>query len=353
MSTPCHDPDVQFSDEAEKRIEARRKLLIGALLAAGGEPADGRWTHVAQLSRLGVTRGGRRWLGTNVERGVLTKDVLQRKETPDAQEKKRMHDDFLRQKVESWKQALTRSGASGAAEADVQKPNAPRLTRDTRSSGVLNFKVTKRCAPPKPQNNLYSSAQPSELSFLPPSFPSHLATSTPQHPPRRKPAPIPRVTVSSPCISSENVQVYDDTVPPSKPAAPSSSRTADTKTLAPLPTLTELLVTSKMKARQRRMSQSTNSSPPRLNTHSGNRFNSANDDATKARTTSLGFLDIHDPGGIEFDPPFTSTQISAPINGDSSPTDRDLWRGYNSQFDVDRRTADVVKLLDKDVVIEY
>ncbi|KAM6501007.1 hypothetical protein JOM56_004021 [Amanita muscaria] len=344
MSAPCDDPDFQFSDEAEKRIEARRKLLIDALLAAGGEPADGRWTHVAQLSRLGVTRGGRRWLGTNVERGI------QRKETPDAQEKKRIHDDFLRQKVESWKQALTRSGASGAAEGDVQKPNAARLTRDTRSSGVLNFKVTKRGAPsnaPKPQ---ISSGQPSELSFLPPSFPSHLATSTPQHPPRRKPAPIPRVTVSSP---SENVQVYDDTVPPSKPAVPSSSRTADSKTSAPLPTLTELLVTSKMKARQRRMSQSTNSSPPRLNTHSGNRFNSANDDATKARTTSLGFLDVHDPGGIEFDPPFTSTQISAPINGDSSPRDMDLWRGYNSQFDVDRRTADVAKLLDKDVVIEY
>lgn len=116
---------------------ARRRVIIAALHNAKWDPADGRWTEVAHSCRLATTRGGYRWLGTRVERRG-GRSVMGTKSPRPAEKKHKKRNDESRliQKVESWKQTITREMA-----------NSDNRVRDSPGAQApLAFKVAKRSA---------------------------------------------------------------------------------------------------------------------------------------------------------------------------------------------------------------
>ncbi|KAF9460911.1 hypothetical protein BDZ94DRAFT_1265033 [Collybia nuda] len=288
-------PGEDEDPESKERVEILRKQVIGAFELAKGEPADGKWTAVAQLLRLKATRGRSRWLGSSREGRTIVSStgwINARTESEWSEwERKWIEEDKVKRKVESWKQKLDThlppptvisisdesegpgyqlSIAKGKARATVEPVATPKkaplksagtllnaLGRDPRDPSALGFMVMKRSSlalngKPKhavksPTNNKVAgpskskptpglevadsnartkdtlemdSSSPkdiaekqniadiSETSFLPPSFPSQLPTSTPNDKTdrRQKPPPIPLFPASSPLSSPPNVR---------------------------------------------------------------------------------------------------------------------------------------------------
>lgn len=167
-----------FDSEA---MLARRRVITAALHNAKWDPADGRWTEVAHSCRLAITRGRHRWLGTRVERrderlvaGTKSPHPVEKKQ------KKRNDESRLIQKVESWKQTITREMAN----------NENRVRDSPGTQAPLAFIVAKRSAftnvpksssrhvfdPQKPQTTNVPSPESVCLHFKPLSIltiPSH------------------------------------------------------------------------------------------------------------------------------------------------------------------------------------
>ncbi|TFK65175.1 hypothetical protein BDN72DRAFT_962726 [Pluteus cervinus] len=291
-----HDVAGDVRDaERNSRVEKLKKRVQEAYEAADGEPANGKWTLVAQLLKLPLARGrykyftaradGRRpptpergWLNTSNEDQWM------------AWETKRLVEHRLYSRVDGWRNEIgdglgldvddeepvspgesktiafkRRSGgysgsrhasedvgkgkakASPPVNAKPKPPARQSAAHDRKDPSPLGFAVVKKSsvniatkpksnAPnstpkpipekatspprrpspftggnPQPRSSLPSRAvepklpktiaQVPEMSFFPPSFPEHLATSTPlgkADASRRKPSPIPAVPHSSP-----------------------------------------------------------------------------------------------------------------------------------------------------------
>ncbi|KAK2460720.1 hypothetical protein APHAL10511_007190 [Amanita phalloides] len=317
--------------------DAHRKLVIAAFLNANGDTADGRWTHLAHLCRLATTRGGYRWLNTRVERrthGGRGRSITRVDSKCLNIEKKQAEESCLIQKVESWKQTMTREMANDFAQGSNFHTSQARQTS-------LGFKVAKRPALTKSSGRHRTDLQTSnpESSFLPPSFPSHLAASTPQ-PGRRKP---PHISFSSPLIFSGNVQAGDGTntpvtkagvrrsftghnfVPSAVARPPSSTGTKTQHNMSP-PSYMDSLenhVSGSLADKQRASEVEDLNAEPKSQVH---------------------FFNLLDANGDDFNPPFTSTQKAVGLGGMT------LSRtGHDSHFDVAQRVEEVTKLLLEDV----
>ncbi|KAF8635615.1 hypothetical protein AX15_000255 [Amanita polypyramis BW_CC] len=367
--------------------DSHRKLIIAAFLDACGNPADGRWTRVVHLCRLGITQGRHRWLGTRAEKRAQTPGGRGQSKGRTASrrlnEGKGRNEQCLRQKVESWQIRMTQEMALKTTGANTGRTPT---RRDKSESTFLGFKVAKRTtltsarktsrlngtkpASPKQQTTgadlvcalaTYLLVRSNALqSYLPPSFPSHLATSTPQRPERRKPPSTPSHSSSSNLVSPEKVQLYDGTFASAGNQGLDGSlptRTLVQSAPARLPTFAE----SKIPNTASRQSDHQNSSYDfsLSNTRSPNKHRVSKTDVLlqdinggaepRPQVHNLGLLNDNDKD--DFDPPFTSTQKDGDAGQRAvSKTFGDhQWMGFSSQLAVDRRVGEVAKLLEKDV----
>lgn len=103
------DPSVTGSPsfESQDRIARLTEKVKRAYSDANGNPADGRWSFVSDLLRLNTTRGGRHWLGTNMDVKVL--DVPQHlcvipktNEEWSELERKWKEEESVKNKVQKW-----------------------------------------------------------------------------------------------------------------------------------------------------------------------------------------------------------------------------------------------------------
>ncbi|KAJ7494616.1 hypothetical protein B0H11DRAFT_2276812 [Mycena galericulata] len=210
------------------RVEALRAEVAKAFNDAKGNPASGKWGILANLLQTGTSKGKYRYINTRTDvappepgpdgwilaeteeewfawerrrKAELLKVKkkkeeelaleaqrreeemaleAQRKDEEDRlKEVKRLEDERLKEKVKTWQRSVN---------ADGMKASSSRPSKSTKSVPSDD---------PKPIAELPES-------FLPPSFPSNLETSTPVAVNRHKPSPIGKELVpsSSPPLSS-------------------------------------------------------------------------------------------------------------------------------------------------------
>ena len=195
-----------FDSEA---MVARRKVIIAALHNAKWDPADGRWTEVAHSCRLAITRGRYRWLGTRVERHderFVAGTKLPR--PADKQQKRKRNDESrLIQKVESWKQTITREMANVRDSPGTQAPLAFKVAKHSAFTNVPKSS-SHRSDPQKPQTTSVPSSE--SVCLL-----------------RFKPLPILTILVISTAVVPVSSGYIDATV------TRASETTADTTQLVP------------------------------------------------------------------------------------------------------------------------
>ncbi|PFH53530.1 hypothetical protein AMATHDRAFT_1184 [Amanita thiersii Skay4041] len=414
------DPQPDLPEESNHRIDALRKKVIEAFLHANGDPADGRWMLMAHLLRTGVTRGRYRWIGARVDeqevepgsQGWLNANT----DTEWAQwESKWRSDKRLRKKVESWKQTMSQQLEYADADKPdpLQPPSASKIKHDTANTNPLGFKVTKPSAlansqkPPnhikasisitpdvrnitgscakQSRNNLNSNAiqigmDRSDSTFLPPSFPSQLDTSTPRHGKCQKPLAIPR---SPPCSSLQSPKCLhveegrpDPKLKPvnhqsrllmeKEPRSTSPRRSfkeailnsdLTSPAIGQLPVSLEPTPSSKIlkpspTIRIANLVLETKASVPLISTYSAaNAQIPAQSDYSPSAILPIDevqSLSLLDDGEDEFNPPVTSTQLPRP-NGNLKECHKGLWARFNSQVNVDQRVDDVTRLLENDI----
>ncbi|KAG6823893.1 hypothetical protein H0H92_008695 [Tricholoma furcatifolium] len=257
-------PSPESEERSAARIDALRREVEAAFKHANGDPADGKWSTIAQLLKLNATRS-KRWLRTSTE-GILAESGsgwinAETEEEWEEWEAKWKEEDRVKKKVENWKRNVEVAPAESSSilsisqqEKSIQR--APTVLdvvgkgkRAASSTlGTLAFPVVKRSSlnvTKKPSvtsvkasvNNsspgpsrlgltpLPHAAEPShepvapkpsiqdvsESSFLPPSFDSQVETSTPNQKTlgRHKPEPIVLVPPSpSPLSNVPSLRVY-------------------------------------------------------------------------------------------------------------------------------------------------
>ncbi|KAJ6577217.1 hypothetical protein B0H19DRAFT_1061888 [Mycena capillaripes] len=225
---PSHTPNPGHNE----RVEALRKQVVEQFKACNGNPANGKWGLLVNLLQTSTAKGNYRyvntrtdvlppqpgpdgWLLAETEEEWLTWERKRKDEQRLAQDKKRKEELLLKEKVETWKRDIDTDPVTTPELPDIvpETPSPPaKVTRtipsdDTKSKSVAASKSRARSIADLPE------------AFLPPSFPSHLETSTPPTANRHKPSPIELVPSSSP-LSSPNKDA--DLPGPSRPK-PSSS----------------------------------------------------------------------------------------------------------------------------------
>ncbi|KAF8638906.1 hypothetical protein AX17_001957 [Amanita inopinata Kibby_2008] len=384
-------------------IDARKTQIIEAFLHANGNPADGRWIFMVHLLRLGITRGGYKWSGARAdeqEAQPRAEGWLNAKTEAEwsSWERTWCKDKNLRQRVESWKQTMS---------------------QDRRNPSLLAFKVAKRSAltntskPPTRNSPLTAGATKTERKslkalnaesnlvangncttvdslFLPPSFSSQIATSTPRSAEYQKSSAVSRSSVPSPIQSPTGFDVHKKSRPNGVNSLDTSmvghaaerqhsikraggnarntnqadlllSHNAATLTSGPVATSPKHPVTVEITTElepEKRHSPSYlhnvhHDSKERCNTDTANSARSPckaveTDRSNVARglgTQSLASLDQDED---DFNPPFTSTQRTKGNNIDVlSPRDSHQWLG--SRFNINGKVDEAQRLLKEDL----
>ncbi|KAJ6544807.1 hypothetical protein DFH09DRAFT_1172800 [Mycena vulgaris] len=238
-----------------ERVEALRKQVVDAFNAAK-HPASGKWGILANLLQTGTATGKYRYIGTTTAAvppepgpdGWLLADTEEewlaweekRKEERRLEEARRREQQLLNERVEDWQRSvdippsdidtdlgLDKMLADGVGpdRAHTRKDSSSRAGKSTAvpadGAKLPSKSVTTAARPLKPEPR--SIAQLPEAPFHPPSFPSHLETSTPPAA-RYKPSPIELVPSSSPLDPPTKRRVNipgpsrnDNTKPPSSP----------------------------------------------------------------------------------------------------------------------------------------
>ncbi|KAJ7659930.1 hypothetical protein B0H17DRAFT_1095722 [Mycena rosella] len=256
-----------------ERVEALRKQVVDAFNAAKN-PASGKWGILANLLQTGSAKGKYRYLGTTTDAvppepgpdGWLLADTEEewlaweekRKEERKRAEVKRKQGELLEEnrraeeklskkrlneKVETWARSV-----DPIPRPDLQGDPVKAHTRTGSSSRPTKSTSLASGGPKPPSKSATNSrslkshprsiAELPEAAFLPPSFPSHLDTSTPPAPNRYKPSPIEKELVpdssplSSPTKRRAGPSRNDDTKLPSSP--PKFSPADDVPSSSPL-----------------------------------------------------------------------------------------------------------------------
>ncbi|KAG6835283.1 hypothetical protein H0H93_003142 [Arthromyces matolae] len=277
-------------DLAGARVDALRQRVKEALDYAHADPSDGKWSAVVRLLKLRATQK-RRWLNTTTEGKPAESSLGWINATTEEEwedwEVKWKEEDRVKKKVETWQKDLEEvaqvaqaapSIVSISQQKELQRvPTLQDVTaKDKKTQSTLAFSVVKRSstklvghkskgsmkasasyAAGKPSNSSLKplprvdeppieSSSPgqeprpiqdlSESSFLPPSFPSQLDTSTPNNQTQKRHKPQPIVLAppsSSPLPTPPSMRVY-----------------GRQKTLSTLPSELELDVTPTRPSRQ-------------------------------------------------------------------------------------------------------
>ncbi|KAK0441287.1 hypothetical protein EV421DRAFT_1812453, partial [Armillaria borealis] len=259
---PASDCGSDLDDDAQQRVRVLHDRVIEALEYSNGDPADGKWSRLTELLRLGSTRAGKRWIGVRTDGEEATPGpggfvLLDTEEEWFEWEKRRAAEKLLKSKVENWQKDVVihadvpvddaeplpgraksrakskdktevdspaaKSSSKGASKVGSSATKAPK-SRDPKDPSPLGFTVSKRSkvtdaakksspAPKDKSDDIYSTGNGdismvsaakanindvSETAFFPPSFPTVLETSTPPDLGRKKPPPIVFVPSSSP-----------------------------------------------------------------------------------------------------------------------------------------------------------
>ncbi|KAJ6618158.1 hypothetical protein B0H10DRAFT_2189650 [Mycena sp. CBHHK59/15] len=232
-----------------ERVEALRKQVVEAYNAASGNPANGKWGLLTALLQTGAAKSRYRWHGTKTDAVPPKPPSGGRWFLPDTEEewfeweKKREDDLRLQEKVENWQRTVDPEARMdididhepGKVLSDESQTAQATHSRDRKS---VSASVKRRAAPShgakassvsrlQSRPNARSIAELPETTFLPPSFPNNLETSTPPVA-RRKPSPIQLVPSSSPISSPPKTRIESTSGakhPPSSPIelVPSSS----------------------------------------------------------------------------------------------------------------------------------
>jgi hypothetical protein len=159
------------SPSAEKRAEILKERVKEAYDLAKGDPADGKWVHLAEMLRLGCTRPRYRcWpVGLQVDHEEQAK-LAENEISPELELDKRKNDGAkLKERVESWKARI-----NAVPEAYVEGPSIPLSflaamenssgTKETGSrsgSGRPNVKVKEK----RERSQMQDSRDQSRLGF--------------------------------------------------------------------------------------------------------------------------------------------------------------------------------------------
>ncbi|KAG6840860.1 hypothetical protein C0991_003663 [Blastosporella zonata] len=252
-------PDAEEISAA--RVDTLRKQVEEAFKYANGDPADGKWTAVADLLKLNVARR-RRWLdtttqGTRAESSIGWINAATEEEWEEW-EARSSEDNCVKKKVENWQRGVEVAPAEivsiiSISQQEKTMERVPTVQNvagtEKRASSSLGFPVVKRSSRnvvgnkpkgsakalasnaaagpsrlssrPLPaadtplDSSAYKALRPihdlSESSFLPPSFTSRLETSTPNKmfEKRQKPEPITFAPPSSsPLPTPPSMRVY-------------------------------------------------------------------------------------------------------------------------------------------------
>ncbi|KAF7312353.1 hypothetical protein MIND_00248400 [Mycena indigotica] len=176
-----------------ERVESLEQQVKLAYKDANGNPASGKWGVLVNLLRTSSSRAKYKYIETQA-------DVLPPEPGPEgwpelpateeewfAWEKKREESKALQAKVESWKQDID-------VDASIHVNDPPRPPSKIKPRSITTIP---------------------ETAYFPPSFPSHLETSTPLPANRRQPSPIVLAPSSSP------LERYTSKRPPTPIAGPS------------------------------------------------------------------------------------------------------------------------------------
>ncbi|KAJ7589162.1 hypothetical protein C8J56DRAFT_1164075 [Mycena floridula] len=413
------------------RTDAIKAKVMVALENANHDSSNGQWAELSRILHLTATRGRQgRWLNTSVEKPAeprsKPKDGWLNASTErewSTWEKKREAEVATLIKVQKWSKDVARKtptkkvvkaratpaivmgtsqvSAKGAAPVPAKAPAQPQVSVKARKSSP------KRQAPP-------ASSSPKHIAditetFLPPSFPSDLVTSTPKGArntsgsSRRKPSPIQGAPSSSPIdlydktpnfLSSPvttrkrqrspspdrpNKHIRTDSAPspaepppsttsPSRPPtrylSPSSVRPSSTVQMRnpstpperPIPTLLELLASDK---KAKKLSPKRRKSAPKASSSKLSPFPS---------TSMVAPMEIE----VELPPPVPSPAKSMSSIAQDSDSDEEMpdftneatfdppftstqqnQFGYNSQVDVEANLNNIDRFLADDIDVDY
>ncbi|KAG6916411.1 hypothetical protein DXG01_006939 [Tephrocybe rancida] len=251
---PSRSASPDSDEHSAARVDALRKRAEEAFKQANGDPADGKWAALSQILKLNVARN-RRWLHTTTE-GKMAESSFgwinaETEEEWEEWDTKWLAADRVKRKVEDWNRDVEGAPIVSISQQVERAPTAQNiLAKEKRTNSFLGFPVVKRSSlnvigkktkglakasasnaaagpsslssrpiPRAPEPPLGSSVSKplrpiqdlSESSFLPPSFPSQLDTSTPNKifEKRHKPEPIVLAPPSSsPLPTPPSVRVY-------------------------------------------------------------------------------------------------------------------------------------------------
>ncbi|KAG5340447.1 hypothetical protein C0989_001590 [Termitomyces sp. Mn162] len=257
---PSRPASPDSGERSTARVDALRQRVQEAFKYASGDPADGKWSSVAQLLRLNVTRR-RRWLNTTTDGKTAESSSgwinAETEEEWEEWEAKWAEEDRVKKKVQNWQRDIEVPVESAPVVSISQQKKIQRvptehnvLAKEKRATSSLGFPVVKRSSLSvvgKPKCSIKvsanaaaapsslsskplprapdeapldpSSSQPprpiqdlSESSFLPPSF-SQIDTSTPNNKSKKRHKPEPIVfappSESSPLPTPPSIRTHN------------------------------------------------------------------------------------------------------------------------------------------------
>ncbi|KAK0229162.1 hypothetical protein EDD85DRAFT_137829 [Armillaria nabsnona] len=179
---PASDCGSDLDDDAQQRVRVLHDRVIEALEYSNGDPADGKWSRLTELLRLGSTRAGKRWIGVRTDGEEATPGpsgfvLLDTEEEWFEWEKRREAERLLKSKVENWQKDVVihadppvddteplpdrpksrakskdktevdspavKLGSKGASKAGSSATKVPK-SRDLKDPSPLGFTVSKR-----------------------------------------------------------------------------------------------------------------------------------------------------------------------------------------------------------------
>lgn len=179
---PASDCGSDLDDDAQQRVRVLHDRVIEALEYSNGDPADGKWSRLTELLRLGSTRAGKRWIGVRTDGEEATPGpggfvLLDTEEEWFEWEKRREAEKLLKSKVENWQKDVVihadppvddteplpgraksrvkstdktevdspavKSGSKGTSKAGSSATKVPK-SRDLKDPSPLGFTVSKR-----------------------------------------------------------------------------------------------------------------------------------------------------------------------------------------------------------------
>lgn len=192
----------QDSAASKARADTLRRKVEEAFKYANGDPADGKWSTVADLLQL-KTAMRTRWLGTTTEGKMPESSLGWLNAATELEweewEARRKQELILKEKVQSWQQKVEPASVvtisqdpveppRRAKKAEPSKVQPKKILRDGsgRNSSALNFPVVKRSSltvigKPKPSqeqpvagpSKYFAAARPHDIEEISETSPSN------------------------------------------------------------------------------------------------------------------------------------------------------------------------------------